>query len=96
MTPCPMKDGCRVKLNSFNGTKASPSDCEPREDYWQLIGIEGVVLQDPFTCCKYTGFNNERSVLVKFDVSVESLGLCCHNDFENSLWIPVSDLLEVS
>lgn len=96
MIPCLMKDGCRVKLNSFNGTKTSPSDCDPREDYWRLIGIEGVVLKDPFTCCKYTGFNKERNVLVKFDVSVESLGLSCHNDVENSLWIPVSDLLEVS
>ncbi len=96
MIPCPMKDGCRVKLNTFNGTKTPPSDCDPREDYWRLIGTEGVVLQDPFKCCKYTGFNNERSILVKFDVSVESLGICCHNDAENSLWIPVSDLLEVS
>ena len=88
-----MKDGCRVKLNSFNGTKTSPSDCDPKEDYWQLVGMEGVVLQDPFTCCKYTGFNKERSVLVKFDVSVGSLGLRCQNNIENSLRIPVSDLL---
>jgi len=91
-----MKEGCRVKLNSWNGTQTSPSQCNPREDYWRLIGMEGIVLRDPFTCCKYTGFNNERSVLVRFDISVESLGLGCHNDADNSLWIPVSDLLEVS
>ena len=90
-----MRNGSRVTLTTFNGSKASPSRCDPKEDYWKLIGIEGVVTQDPFKCCKYASFSNERRVLVKFDVCLESLGLCCHNGFENSLWIPVSDLLEV-
>lgn len=88
-----MRDGSRVILNTFNGTKKSPSDCVSEEDYWKLIGIEGIVVQDPFKCCKYESFSNERSVLVKFDVCLKSLGLCCHNGVENSLWIPVSDLL---
>ena len=90
-----MRDGSRIKLNTFNGTKTSPSRCDLKEDYWKLIGIEGVVIQDPFKCCKYESSSNERSVLVKFDVCLESLGLCCHNGVENSLWIPVPDLLEV-
>jgi hypothetical protein len=31
-----MRDGRRVTLNAFNGTKASPSRCDPKEDYWKL------------------------------------------------------------
>ena len=90
-----MREGSRVTLNTFNSTKTSPSRCDPKEDYWKLIGIEGVVVQDPFKCCKYESFSNERRVLVKFDVCLESLGLCAHNGVDNCLWILVSDLLEV-
>ncbi len=91
-----MKVGSRVKLDTFHGTKTAPPGCDPKKNYWKLIGVQGVVVQDPFTCCKYERFNNERSVLVKFDSALESLGLCCNDSAENSLWIPAADLLIVN
>jgi len=73
----------RVRLKSFNGTVNPPKDCSPEENYWLLIGQAGEVIA-PI---------NERSrVLVKFERSVSSFGLYCHNEVENSLFILESDL----
>lgn len=73
----------RVVLKSFNGVFAAPDECKPSENYWLLVGQRGTVLEP----------KNERSrVLVRFDVSVESLGLHCHNALENTLLILETDL----
>jgi hypothetical protein len=73
----------RVVLKSFNGSISSPSECRPGENYWLLIGQSGTAIEP----------KNERSrILVRFDVSVESLGLHCHNPIENTLLILESDL----
>jgi len=90
-----MNVNTRVMLYRFNGTITSPSDCDPKEDFWKLIGHEGVVIHDPFKCCKDDRYSDERKVLVKFDTSLDSLGLCFQNDVENSLWILVSELIVV-
>ena len=87
-----MNVNSRVILKSFNGTVKPPSDCDPGEGFWKLIGHEGVVIQDPFKCCKDDRYSDERKVLVKFDVSLDSFGLCSSNHVKNSLWILVSDL----
>lgn len=89
-----MKIGKIVKLDTYNGSKASAPGYDPKENYWKLIGCKGVIIKDPFTCAKYPdeALRNERRVLVKFECSLNSLGLYCHNDIENSLWILVTDL----
>ena len=73
----------------------TPSDCDPRQDFWKLIGHEGVIIHDPFRCCKDDRYSDERKVLVRFDIPAASLGLCLRHDVENSLWILVSDLVVV-
>ena len=73
----------RVVLTSFNGSFAAPGDCRPSENYWLLIGQGGTALAP----------KNERSrVLVRFDVSVQGLGLHCHNPVENTLLVLEADL----
>jgi hypothetical protein len=83
MTPLTLALGQKALLRSFNGTNIAPADCAPEENYWTLIGraAEVVALK-----------NDRHRVLVKFDVSVRSLGLHCHNEVENGLWILESDL----
>jgi len=88
-----MKEGCRVKLAAYNAAPTAPPGCDPQEDYWKLIGCEGVVVRDPYTCCKYDNHDSERMVLVAFDVSFASRGLCCRETVENSLWVSIADLL---
>jgi hypothetical protein len=73
----------RVILKSFNGFVSTPSECRPEENYWLLIEQPGTAIEP----------KNERSrILVRFDVSVESLGLHCHNPIENTLLILEADL----
>lgn len=74
---------CRVILRSFNGTASAPSDCRPDENYWELIGENGTVVET---------INDKNRVLVKFDNSVSDRGLCCHNLVANSLYILETDL----
>ncbi len=75
--------GAKVRLKTFNNTSVPPKDCEASENYWALIGITGIIKKP---------INNQSRVLVQFDNSVESLGLHCHNEIENSLLILTSDL----
>jgi hypothetical protein len=91
-----MTSGRKVRLMTFEGLITAPRGCAPEENYWKLIGSEGSVILDPFKCCKDDRYSDERKLLVVFDVSFESLGLCSHQKNENSLWVPVTDLSEVS
>ena len=78
-----LEPGTKVKLKTFNSTSASPEDCDPSENYWLLIGEIGTVKLPE---------NNRSRVLVQFEKSVESNGLHCHNEIENSLLILTTDL----
>ena len=33
----------KIKLISFNGTLEAPKDCDPKENYWSLIGEIGII-----------------------------------------------------
>jgi hypothetical protein len=92
-----MKTGNRVKLISYNGTTVSPTNGDPSQNYWRLIGCEGVVEKDPFTCAKYPDniLKSERRVLVRFDSHLSSFGLLCSDASENSLWVVVTDLEKI-
>ena len=78
--------GSKVRLESFNGTLSSAEDCDPRENYWLLIGEAGVVVDT---------INQRNRLLIQFDISVQKLGLYCHNKVENSLYILQDDLVLV-
>ena len=78
-----MKIGNKIKLNTFNGTTKPDEECLPNENYWKLIGCLGKIVKGP---------NAKSRFLVQFEKDVLSLGLECHNDINNSLWILESDL----
>ncbi len=78
-----MKIGSKIILKSFNGEKITPKDCDPSENYWLLIGKTGKVVKT---------INSNSRLLIKFDISVLDLGLHCHNEIPNSLYILESDL----
>lgn len=73
----------RVRLKSFNGAAVAPPDQDPAENYWLLIGAEGLVVEPR---------NQKGRLLIQFDVSVSSLGLQSHNPVPNTLLILASDL----
>lgn len=81
-----MKVGKRVRLISFKGGTCAPSNVHPPENYWLLCGQEAEIVALP------TGRAFAGRVLVKFAVSVSDLGLHCHNEIPNSLWIHETDL----
>jgi hypothetical protein len=74
---------CCVVLRSFNGTETAPTDCDPAENYWRLIGESGTVIEQ---------INQRKRVLVQFNRAISSHGLHCHNPIKNSLYILESDL----
>jgi len=78
--------GKKVKLNTFNGTSKPDDNCPPHENYWKLIGHTGNIVRKS---------DVKSRALVQFNQNVKSLGLECHNDIENSLWILESDLIEI-
>lgn len=78
--------GRKVRLKSFNGTASSPPDQHPAENYWLLIGEEGVAIEPK---------NKDGRLLVQFSVSLGSIGLHNHNPVPNSLLIQESDLVFV-
>ena len=91
-----MTSGRKVRLITFKGLSTAPRGSASEGNYWKLIGSEGSVILDPFKCCKDDRYSDERKLLVVFDISFESLGLCSYQKNENSLWVPVTDLTEVS
>lgn len=82
----------QVLVQSFLGLKTSPGGTRDIDDYWKLIGKKGIVLMSE----REGGINRHargERVLVKFLDDVKALGLSCHNDVENSLWMFVVDLM---
>ncbi|TGE27033.1 hypothetical protein [Hymenobacter metallicola] len=74
----------KVKLKSFLGTTQAPADTEQRENYWQLIGKSGEIID--------ANENHDGRVLVLFDNNLDDYDLESHNPVKNSLWIRLSDL----
>jgi len=87
-----IKIGSKVILKSFNGTTSPDENTHSHENYWKLIDSIGTVVQGPDRDESNINLYKEKRVLVKFDLIVKSLGLECHNNVENSLWINIDDL----
>lgn len=83
--------GERVRLRSFRGTALSPIDIRKDNNYWLLIGITGTVV-DTDDVSKVGRHVDGPRLLVLFDRDVAELGLHCHNEAPNTLWIFASDL----
>lgn len=79
-----VKPGKKVMLKSFHGSMIAPQNVTPSENYWQLIGCKAVVSQ--------LMLNDNNRVLVTFERDLQSLGLACHNELSNSLWVLLGDL----
>jgi len=73
----------KIILKEFNGNSEAPEDCDPQENYWLLIGRKGKIVKE---------MNSRSRVLVQFNESVSELGLHCHNEVPNSLYILLSDI----
>jgi hypothetical protein len=85
------KLGAQVKLTSFHGEKLSSEPVAATEDFWQLVGATGEVVSDSVK--GHPAFPDKgKRALIKFDRSLDDLGLPNHNDTPNSLWIFISDL----
>jgi len=72
-----------VTLKSFLGTVTPKKDTLENENYWQLIGQKGRIIDDRMI--------NYR-VLVLFESNLDDYKLENHNPTKNSLWIKMSDL----
>jgi hypothetical protein len=91
-----------VRVISFNGSMYKPADRYIRscDDYWKLIGFEGIIIADEHMYRELFEVANTSRVLVKFDNDIKVIGLASHNamddsNWENSLWILVSDLEKI-
>lgn len=78
----------RVVLRTFNGATRAPENEDPACNYWSLVGSSGTVVKT----VPGDGIDDDR-VLVQFDLDVEKMGLHCHNEIYNSLWIKRGDLV---
>lgn len=87
--PIRIATGTRIRLVSFDNRASAPLDCNPSENYWRLIGSTGIVVAQQED---YGAHVSKDRVLVKFDPDVKSMGLHCHNQVPNSLWVQTSDL----
>ncbi len=83
--------GSEVALNTFQGLKEAPKGIDQHDNYWQLIGAKGKVISEHQKSHPAYPDMGKRA-LVQFEENVRALGLTCHNETENSLWIFVSDL----
>ena len=83
--------GEEVELITFNGLATAPQGTDVNEDFWQLIGTTGKVISEnpPKTIA-------QDRLLIQFNANLTALGLPCHNDAQNSLWISVSDIGQIS
>jgi len=79
-----LKNNTIVSLKSFLGTLQPKKKVKPNENYWQLIGERGTVID--------SNENHDGRVLVLFDNDLDEFSLENHNPVKNSLWIRKSDL----
>lgn len=74
-----------IQLKTFSGTTSPKKAIPSTENYWSLIGENGVVIEE----------NNDyfpHRVLVQFEPNLDDLDLIHHNPIKNTLWILISDL----
>lgn len=83
-----MKKGKHFILKTFNGTSTPQEECDEKENYWKLVNETGTVVN----FASELGFPDEKRVLFQFDIVLEELGLECHNEMPNALWILKTDL----
>ena len=88
-----MELGNKVVLKTFNLTIKPDEDICDEENYWILIGKVGSIIQSPVEEGLYASFSKDKRLLVRFDDDLSKLGLSCHNEIENSLWILEEDLI---
>lgn len=79
-----MQINTNVRLKSFLGTKINFDGTKPSENYWILIGQIGKIIDKDK--------NDNKRVLVLFDINIDDYNLENHNPVKNSLWINKSDL----
>ena len=83
-----MKKGQKYKLIRFNGTIKPDKECNPNENYWELINQYGTLVN----FSNDLDFGNDNRVLIQFDQDIIKQGLECHNPVANALWILKTDL----
>ncbi len=83
--------GDAVLLVSFLGTESPDNAVANNENYWFLIGKKGFVVQTEAQACMRRHPLGER-VLVRFETDMRKLGLDCHSQIPNGLWVFVADL----
>ena len=75
----------KVILISFLGTQTPNKPINTNENYWNLIGQKGEVIE-----------TRKERVLVHFDCEIDFYQLENHNPVKNSLWILITDLGKIS
>lgn len=91
MTEIAYTPGDRVVMKSFHRSHVPLGKVDPKENYWLLVGAKGVVADAGPAV--HPAFANEGGrVLVQFETDLSTLGLHCHNEIPNALWLSVMDL----
>ncbi|MGF1788858.1 hypothetical protein L4D00_24000 [Photobacterium swingsii] len=83
----------KVRVISFHGLKKEKTHKEELGVYWNLIDLSGMVVSpNPRLHPAYPERGSQ--VLVRFDIQLALIGIDCHNDVSNSLWLFKTDLIE--
>ncbi|MEN5274866.1 hypothetical protein [Stenotrophomonas lactitubi] len=85
-------NGRKVVLETFLGNRHPHENVRPSENYWKLIGTTGTVVSEESQTSMPAHPRGAR-VLVQFPAGIRNLGLACHNEAPDSLWLFVSDLV---
>ncbi len=87
--------GERVVLKSFDRQRVAPPQARDDENYWRLVGSRGIVASKQRRFVVGNSGCKER-LLIVFNEDITELGLACHNEQANSLWISIDDLEQLS
>ncbi len=82
--------GTQVRLKTFHRSEKPPEDVRKEENYWKLIGVNGVVMKKGTTHPAFLDMGVR--VLVQFAEDIVKYGVACHNEQPNALWLFVADL----
>ena len=74
----------KVRLITFQGLSNPPFDIDACDNYWNLIGQCGTVIDNEL--------DDKEKVLVLFDEDLDNYQLANHNPIKNSLIIKTKDL----
>jgi hypothetical protein len=77
-----MKICSSVKLKTFLGKTFSKEDENTIDEYWKLIGLNGIIVDE----------DDDGKVLVKFEKDFDNYNIANHNPIKNTLWINKYDL----